>query len=114
MQTVYVDKGSTLSSIVKEWNARWSAYLVADRYDGYLLVTQALHRAAKFISSIENADSVTATALYNAARSGHEVKFRWRVVEHDLDSVVIAFARERDRFDATLIIGNPVCYKLHR
>ena len=113
---LFVKESDRLIQITKEWNARSNVYLIKDRTREYLILTQRMPSATRFINSdvvSDRRDRVNSTSLYSIAGTETEHKLRWTVQVFDLATGVSAFEKERcNRYDHVLIVGSPLRYKL--
>lgn len=113
-----------LRGIQKEWHARGNrCFLVRDRHQSYLLLTQKLGAVAEFINKTcvdHDVERVSPVGLYEIAnaipdmgRSKGLHKMRWRVQTCELDSEAIEeFEAWRPYYKQAVVIGDPACYSV--
>lgn len=111
-----------LRGIQKEWHARRNrCFLVRDRHQSYLLLTQKLGALAEFINKTcvdHDVERVSHVGLYEIAdaipdmgRSRGLHKMRWRVQTCELDAEAIReFEAWQPFYKRAVVIGDPACY----
>ena len=121
IECITVRPTQTLKSVAREYRSRKvGCYVLHDKYNEYLIVTQKLNQLASFIASIsvDKASCVSVTTLFEniesatSNRVGGYSKHRWRLTFESLDHVADLFETERGWYKHTLIFGPPACYHL--
>ena len=107
-----------LTGMLKEWNARDNAYMIADRRGEWLLLGQRLPLVASFINSSiarDKIEHVSVTGLYECKDRPIFHKLAWKVEQLPLEAAAEHFERaRREGFANVCIIGVPTCYRFER
>ena len=107
-----------LKGVSREFHARKrGVYVLIDKHEEYLIVSQKLQPLSTFLNSIaqDKSSRVSVTALYEILdktnnRVGGWSKNRWKCRFIPLESAVALFESERGRYKQALILGTPKCY----
>ena len=97
-----------LACVHREIHGRGHAYLVQDKQGRYLVLTQRLNSAAKFLSTLLTDEApLSSASLYEAINSKKKVgyRFRWLVDKVDIDAAPGVLEKERGRYQHTLYLG---------
>ena len=119
-ECITVRPADCLTDVKREWHTRkQGCYLLQDKQGKYLIVAQKLRLLASYLNSIASdaASRVSVTALHEILntsdnRVGGFSKHRWKLDFAPLESAPPLFERERGRFEHTLILGQPECYRI--
>ena len=109
-----------LKGVSREYHSRKKgAYVLIDKHEEYLIVSQKLQPISTFLNSIapDHSSRVSVTALYEILdntenRVGGWSKHRWKCRFIPLESAVALFESERGRYQQVLILGRPECYSI--
>ena len=92
----------------REIHSRGHVYLVQDKQGRYLVLTQRLNSAAKFLSALLKDEApLSSASLYEAIKSKRRTgyRFRWLVDKVDIDAAPGALEKRRGRYAHTLYLG---------
>jgi|EP00966_Prymnesium_polylepis_P336684 hypothetical protein len=112
-----------LKGVVKrEYHTRKKGcYVLEDKHGQYLIVAQKLPKLVAFLNTIatDTASKVSLTALYQIQdKSDNKVggfsKYRWRLHFAPFEDACSLFESERGRFEQTLVLGQPECYRIEQ
>lgn len=109
----HLTRDATLVAMAREKNCRGRCYIVSARDRSCIMLTQRLTLACAEVNrSAEHVDAVTVSSMYNAAASGKLVKHKWRVAQHEFDSVVREFEKLRHEYTSAAVLGAPVVFRI--
>ena len=124
MQTRVLSEGERVGAVRKERHARKRAgkqvcYVCADKYSRHLILSQKLPTLSAYLNSLEDADKVTTSGLFEAMsssgpRTGGLAKYRWRVVPVPIEDAPLELdrARKDGNFKNVAILGPEECYSV--
>jgi hypothetical protein len=122
MRTLVLTPEQSVDQIILERNGRGFVYLVRDKFEKYILISQRLHRIAAYLRH-NGIDDVRASSLYDAilrCEAGQqyciEYKHRWLLSRLPLVAAVDRFrhASNERLFENRIILGTPHQYKVSR
>ena len=107
-----------LGAVHREWHTRKNGcYIVFDRYNKVILLSQRLPLIASFLNSMAStgAERVSLSALHQIVgtrenRVGGYSKHRWKLSFCKLEDVSEHFERSRGAFEKAMILGAPAAY----
>ena len=119
-QDVLLSPSESLVGVDREWHTRKAgAYIVWDRHNKYIIVSQRLPLIAGFLNAMasDSAEKVSVSALHKiVGREKNRVcgwsKNRWKLSFCKLEDVCEHFERARGAFDKALILGVPSAYRV--
>jgi len=124
MQMQLLNGVERVSAVRRERHARKRAgkqicYICADRYSRHLILSQKLSTLSAYLNSLEDADTVTTSGLFEAMsssgpRTGGLAKYRWRVVPVPIEDAPSELDRLRKTgcFNKVAILGPEECYSV--
>jgi hypothetical protein len=118
MRTLVLSPEHSVDQITLEHNGRGYVYIVQDRYENYILVSQRLNRIAAYLRH-SGVDNVCACSMYDAVlrcKTGQLYKHRWLLHRLPLVEAVdyIRQARSEQLYHNQIILGTHHQYRVSR